>query len=708
MEANRQDNINDKDTNTMQIKIDGKFEKSMNKRKYENKLQYPNINEEEDGLSLFKQIKGNIQEEIEEPDETGIKKQSENESRRSKNNNKDYIHSIICRFCGCVNENIENIEHKAGIESNTEDSEKNHPPADLKTTNSDHNVDRDFFTILNQNVQNENDVNSDQKTTKATDPSITITGDIEQLKQIVDFLMENNRVVAMGEHLFAKKQKCARDIYDGKFENSIYKRKFENKLQYPNINEEEDGLSLFKQIKGNIQEEIEEPDETGIKKQSENESRRSKNNNKDYIHSIICRFCGCVNENIENIEHKAGIESNTEDSEKNHPPADLKTTNSDHNVDRDFFTKINQNVQNENDVDSDTDLTHEQLDQKTTKATNWSICITGDIEQLKQIVDFLMENNKVVAMRGQIEQSKSIEQKTYLQIMLKYKNQVPNSAIHNLIKKCCGAENLTRSIKPVTETKFIELMLANVTKKEKRMIGQKPIEKGRFTYPRCKKYNHEDQAVQLIRKLGPRKAEEEWAEKQLPYVAFKKAKNQYQFEKRNQRNKELQSQAENLKNHMYPWQAYVYCLIKQEPDARSIYVVLDKEGGRGKTSFQNMLKDLYPDDVVDLKNGTTKDITYLAAQQELFRIVQFNLTRQNTSTLNMEAIEMIKDGNFSSMKYIPTTVRRKPPHLFIYTNKELDWNGMTEDRWHIIHLSKHYENGYKTFTLFHWKADNIL
>ena len=49
-------------------------------------------------------------------------------------------------------------------------------------------------------------------------------------------------------------------------------------------------------------------------------------------------------------------------------------------------------------------------------------------------------------MRGQIKQFKSIEQKTYLQIMLKYKDQIPNSAVHNLIKKCCGAKNLTRSI----------------------------------------------------------------------------------------------------------------------------------------------------------------------------------------------------------------------------------------------------------------------
>ena len=99
---------------------------------------------------------------------------------------------------------------------------------------------------------------------------------------------------------------------------------------------------------------------------------------------------------------------------------------------RDFFTIPNQNVQNENDADSDTNLTHEQLDQKTIKATNCSICITGDIEQLKQMKDFLIENNKIVAMRGQIQQFKSIEQKTYLQIMQKNKNQVPNLAIYTI------------------------------------------------------------------------------------------------------------------------------------------------------------------------------------------------------------------------------------------------------------------------------------
>ena len=46
-------------------------------------------------------------------------------------------------------------------------------------------------------------------------------------------------------------------------------------------------------------------------------------------------------------------------------------------------------------------------------------------------------------------------------------------------------------------------MLANVTKKERRVIGEKPIEKRKFTFFRCKEYNHKVQAVQLKKNWNP-------------------------------------------------------------------------------------------------------------------------------------------------------------------------------------------------------------
>ena len=82
-------------------------------------------------------------------------------------------------------------------------------------------------------------------------------------------------------------------------------------------------------------------------------------------------------------------------------------------------------------------------------------------------------------------------------------------------------------------------MLANVTKKERRVIGEKPMEKRKFTFFRCKEYNYKVQAVQLIRKFRPGRQGKNELKKQLPYEV--KAKNQYQFKRRDQKNKKRQS-----------------------------------------------------------------------------------------------------------------------------------------------------------------------
>jgi len=63
----------------------------------------------------------------------------------------------------------------------------------------------------------------------------------------------------------------------------------------------------------------------------------------------------------------------------------------------------------------------------------------------------------------------------------------------------------------------------------------------------------------------------------------------------------------------------------------------------------------------------------------------------------------MKDGNFSSFKYAPKKILTKHPHLFIYTNAELDWNCLTEDRLKIIHLEKTYNDGFNVFTLSQWR-----
>ena len=50
---------------------------------------------------------------------------------------------------------------------------------------------------------------------------------------------------------------------------------------------------------------------------------------------------------------------------------------------------------------------------------------------------------------------------------------------------------------------------------------------------------------------------------------------------------------------------------------RTIYVVLDKDGGKGKTFFQNFLSALHPDEVEDITNGNSKDMLEFSKKWKL-------------------------------------------------------------------------------------------
>jgi len=215
--------------------------------------------------------------------------------------------------------------------------------------------------------------------------------------------------------------------------------------------------------------------------------------------------------------------------------------------------------------------------------------------------------------------------------------------------------------------------------------------------------SNEVDPMRKIEEMGVSRAREWWAEHRLPYEEFDKAKAQYNWEEETKMLKKLREKSEMQINKLYPWQNYVYNIFKEVPDTRTIYVVLDKDGGKGKTFFQNMLYDLHPDEVVDIENGNSKDMLSLLKNVGKYKMIQLNLTKQTTEKVNLSAIEKMKDGNFSSLKYVPKKIRTEHPHLFIYTNAELDWNCLTEDRLRIIHLEQTYNDGFIVFTLSQWR-----
>lgn len=118
--------------------------------------------------------------------------------------------------------------------------------------------------------------------------------------------------------------------------------------------------------------------------------------------------------------------------------------------------------------------------------------------------------------------------------------------------------------------------------------------------------------------------------------------------------------------------------------------------------FKNIFKELYTDKVVDVKNRKTTDMTKLAVLGGQFKLLQINLSQQGKGVINLAAVEEIKDGNFASMKYSSKLIRIKSPHIFIFTNMELNWYELTTDRWRIIHLDADYIEGVKNLFKMFW------
>lgn len=95
-------------------------------------------------------------------------------------------------------------------------------------------------------------------------------------------------------------------------------------------------------------------------------------------------------------------------------------------------------------------------------------------------------------------------------------------------------------------------------------------------------------------------------------------------------------------------------------------------------------------------------MTKLAVLGGQFKLLQINLSRQGKGVINLAAVEEIKDGNFASMKYSSKLIRIKSPHIFIFTNMELNWYELTTDRWRIIHLDADYIEGVKNLFKMFW------
>jgi len=147
-----------------------------------------------------------------------------------------------------------------------------------------------------------------------------------------------------------------------------------------------------------------------------------------------------------------------------------------------------------------------------------------------------------------------------------------------------------------------------------------------------------------------------------------------------------------------PWQQSVVDKLEEEPDDRTVNWVFDYEGCMGKTVFSKYL--VATKDTIVATGGSNKDIACLIAMlikpdkhgepgrdlNEKTTFV-FNFPR-STEGISYKAIESVKDGLMTSVKYESQTLVFNCPHVWIFSNELPDQTKLSKDRWKIWTIIK--------------------
>lgn len=128
------------------------------------------------------------------------------------------------------------------------------------------------------------------------------------------------------------------------------------------------------------------------------------------------------------------------------------------------------------------------------------------------------------------------------------------------------------------------------------------------------------------------------------------------------------------------WQTELEEALENEADDRSVLFMVDDEGGKGKTWFQQYYLTKYPNKTQILSVGKRDDLAHYIQEDKTH--FMFNIPRGGMEFMQYTILEQLKDRMIFSPKYQSTTkVLRKAPHVVVFCNEEPDYSKMTEDRY---------------------------
>ncbi|QMW68683.1 replication-associated protein [Crucivirus-158] len=134
---------------------------------------------------------------------------------------------------------------------------------------------------------------------------------------------------------------------------------------------------------------------------------------------------------------------------------------------------------------------------------------------------------------------------------------------------------------------------------------------------------------------------------------------------------------------LLPWQQKVVDIIKTPPDDRTIHIVYDEKGSKGKTFLAKYLYTNY--DAYYISPSKSADLLYAYNGQQ---IIIYDVPRScDDDYVNWGAIEKLKDGIFFSGKFASGIKHReKHAHVIIFTNHPIPADKFSVDRLNYIDL----------------------
>jgi len=153
-----------------------------------------------------------------------------------------------------------------------------------------------------------------------------------------------------------------------------------------------------------------------------------------------------------------------------------------------------------------------------------------------------------------------------------------------------------------------------------------------------------------------------------------------------------------------PWQEELSRELRQPADNRTIFVVVDEEGGAGKSEFTYHWIDSEDSNAQSIQMGKHENMYYMFTQFEFLpETIFFDSTRAGDEYFSYQPLENIKNGRFTSTKYRPRQIRLPVrPHIVVMTNSFPNFADLSVDRWKVMVIDSSLTDGYYYLT-----ADDI-